>query len=147
MPFLALQSTIIYILVLLKWCHSSIAPLSGCAMGLRCVKPPEHPAFYFLVILNKKIARIIEDCSQKGPLSTYAPGKSVCASTSADDFARVVAIQTSCSFFWKWPTANQPMLLLLFILSLYGVQMNQPEEEHLSRSPEDRGPVLPSAPL
>lgn len=65
------------------------------AMGLQRVKPSEHPAFYFHVILNKKIVRTIENCSQKGPLSAYTPEKIVWPSTAAADFVRVVGIQTT----------------------------------------------------
>lgn len=134
-----------YLNPLLKWYHSSLASLLGCAMALQYVKPLKHPDFYFLVILNKKIVRTIENCSQKGLLSTYAPEKSVCPSTAASHFIRLIVIQTSYSCFWKWPTANQPVLLFLFIPSLYGVQMNQSEEEPLSRCPKDRGQDLASA--
>lgn len=57
-------------------------------MGLQHVKPSEHPAFYFLAILNKKIVRTTEDCSQKGPLSAYTPEKIVWPSIAAADFVK-----------------------------------------------------------
>lgn len=90
---LALQSTII-ILFLLKWQHRSLATYMGCAMGSQCIKPPEYPALSFLV-LNKKILRTVKNCSQKGPMSNYTPGKNVWPSTAAAGFVRVGVIKTS----------------------------------------------------
>lgn len=64
-------------------------------MGLQYIKPPEHPAFNFLVVLNKKIVRTIENCSQEDLLSNYTPDKSVWPSTAAVGFVRVAVIETS----------------------------------------------------